>query len=372
MNIGIYGGRLFFEKKDRHKWNEHSFFQGNIGGSEAWAICFSRTLCRNGHSVTLFCDCEDDHVSLDGVRYVRLDEFKEVIGNERFDRFFISRDCELIDEGICAERTYLVLHDTTVSYVDITGYLNDGRYFGILSHSPYQMCMFADKFCTDINRFTLVPQGVDEEYYRDVRMYEKKNKMVWSSHKTRGAEFLIRKIFPLIRSEVPDFEIDVCGYVPDCTDDYFMTEGINVLGCLNKAEMARRQMESKIWIYPNTGVFGDRTVQGDTFCLTAVENSFAENALIVSGRHAFPYTLMEYCDFEEGHDLFTGTELFEVGEEYVRKERLDEYARVFAEKAVRLLKDGEYRKKHAAAAKAACRRYVWENVYKTYQRKEII
>lgn len=70
-----------------------------------------------------------------------------------------------------------------------------------------------------------------------------------------GSEiWLIENVFPEIRKQVPDFEISICGYFDDFNEPIFQQEGIKVLGNITKDELAREQMSSKIWIYPNHGI----------------------------------------------------------------------------------------------------------------------
>ena len=104
--------------------------------------------------------------------------------------------------------------------------------------------------------------------------------MVWSSHKSRGLRFFCEKIFPKIKEKINNFTLHVCSYINDNQDEYLLQDGIKVLQNVPKQQLIGLQKKSKIWIYPNIIDEGGKRPK-ETFCITAMENAAALNALII-------------------------------------------------------------------------------------------
>ena len=367
--IGIFCGELTFPKELMHHWDESNLFKGGIGGSEVWAIEIAKQFIKNGYRCIIFGDPEKCYVAESGIEYVTTDRTLSVIEATKFKYFIASRKTFILEHNINAEYIYLMLHDPFVCFTSEYEDLHMDKISKIAIQSDFQKRMIKNIYHGLTNEdFFRTFQGVDQTYYKDVDSFHKKNKMLWSSHKIRGSRFLIEKIFPLIRREIPDFEIDVCGYANDMTDEYFSKEGINVKGNVSKEELSRLQKESKIWIYPNFGLFENGRINDETFCITAVENALAKNALILADKTCFSSTL-------EGYQGFVGTELFDDDKDILDESKMDDFAKIIAKQAIRLLKDENYRNELAGNANAICSRYTWENAAKTFldefEKKEI-
>lgn len=366
--IGIFCGELSFPKELMHHWDESNLFKGGIGGSEVWVIEIAKQFIKKGYRCIVFGDPEKCYVAESGIEYVSTERTLPIIRTTKFKYFITSRKTFILENKINAEHIYLMLHDPFVLFSSGYEDLHMDKITKIAIQSDFQKRMIKDNYQGLTNEdFFRTFQGVDQSYYEDVDSFHKKNKMLWSSHKIRGSRFLIEKIFPLIKEEVPDFEIDVCGYANDMTDEYFSKEGINVKGNVSKEELSRLQKESKIWIYPNFGLFENGRINDETFCITAVENALAKNALILADKTCFSSTL-------EGYQGFVGTELFDDDKDVLDESKMDDFAKIIAAQAIRLLKDETYRKELANNANAICQRYTWENAANTFitefERKE--
>lgn len=358
--IGIYCGELYFPEELIHHWDESNLLKGGIGGSEVWAIEISKQFVKNGYRCIIFGDPDKCHIDKSGVEYITKERTTAILKATKFKYFITSRKTFILEQNIKAEHIYLMLHDPFVLFSAKYEDLHMDKIVKIAIQSDFQKRLVKDTYRGLTNEdFFRTFQGVDESYYKDVDSFNKRNKMLWSSHKIRGSKFLIEKIFPLIKKEIPDFEIDVCGYANDMTDEYFLQEGINVKGNVSKEELTRLQKESKIWIYPNFGLFENGRINDETFCITAVENALAKNALILANKTCFSSTL-------EGYHGFIGTELFEEDEDVLNSDRMNDFAKIIAEQAIKLLKDENYRKQLANNANEICRKYTWENAAKTF------
>lgn len=354
--IGIFCGKLYVTDDLMHKWDENALNEG-VGGSETWAISTASELSRMGFHVILFADCEH-HFSSDGVEYYSYEDFLSVCNRVKYDYFIVSRFASIISTAINCENIYIIAHDNFILEAYNLKELKLHLVSKIISLSDFQEEQLMREY-PGLTRdyFIRSAVGIDWSLYSDVDKYQKKNKMVWSSDKSRGAGYLIKKIFPIIKKEIPDFEIDVCSYANNCTDNYFKTEGINLRGKLSKKDLANLQKESKIWVYPNHGHFEDGTKLGETFCITAVENAAAKNAIVCAEKHAFTNTLA-------GYDGFVGTECFDGDKWLMDETRLDEFAEKLAKQAIKILKDENERIRLAEQAYNICKKYTWNNITK--------
>lgn len=368
--IGIHAGFLYYPIEYMHQWDETNLENGGIGGSEIWAIELSNKLQERGYQVIVFADCKEMHFAKTGVMYVPCDYLYEGnFKNMHFDYFITSRDVYFLENDINCDHLYIMFHDTKVP-VRLVFYENDWLQYDenynkiirnkiekVFYQSDFQKKELIKNYGFSEDVFVRTSQALDTKLYENVDVEKKQNRMVWSTHKKRGAKLLIEKILPLIRKEVPDFEIDVCGYVNDMVDDYFKAEGVVVHGNVPKEKLIELQKNAKIWIYPNTGLLEDGSLNDETFCITAIENGLAENVLILAEKTCFKTTL-------EGYTNFVGTELFDENKNVLNEDLIDEFCKKLAENAIKMLKNEEYLRRNYIChlAKNICRMYTWDNV----------
>lgn len=357
-SICLYGGYIYYPKEYLVKFDENSIINGSIGGAESWLIYSADMFAKAGFTVTVVCDCEKYHFSETGVEYVPVKDsfnilkdrhFRYLISNREFSgMFYYKSDLKLI-----------MLHNMDFDLFDEEdkSIFNEDSYFSICYLSEYQKKQIINKHgLKQTHKLYKVIQGIDWSLYG--YKVQKKNKMVWSSNKRRGLKYFIENVFPLIKREIPDFELDVCTYLDEFNGEYEGIDGVNMLGTLNKRELALKQCESKIWVYPNTGKLDNGDLFGETFCLSAVENAAAGNAIIVANKHGFSDTL---C----GYEGFVGDECFDDDLDFIANdEKLTDFANILAERAIMLLRDEEYRKHLANNARDICSQYTFENAIK--------
>ena len=357
--IAIFAGGLYFPPDMIHTWDERNLETGGIGGSEVWAIMLASQFQKDGNKATIFCDCDNWHFAPDGVEYIPYRNIQSVCAYADYDLLIVSRYANVLLNNIKAKRIVMMAHDCV--YVDCPSYSEDG-----LGKSDAYM------FQSDFQKEQLLisyPQLKDKTWFRtsqcvDVTRYEgtpkKKNKMLWSTHKRRGSKFLIERVLPLIRKEVPDFEIEVSGYIEDTTDTYFQNPGVKVIGCLSREELIKHQMDSKIWMYPNWGMYDDGSIIEETFCITAIENALAKNAVIVADKTCFSSTL-------RGYKGFVGDNCFKEGQFVIdNEEDKNKFAQELADAAIKRLKNEKYRKELANSAYDIAKEYTVENMAKSF------
>ena len=356
--IGIYAGPYPYGGK----WDEKSGINGTVGGSEVWVIEIAEAFQKKGYHVIVFGDPETYHFSFPrGVEYVPFKMLEFRTAYQHFDYFIINRKYANLIDNIECPKFYIMAHDCALLNVPPKTKLNLPLNYKIAYQSEFQKDMLKKVYQIPDDKFFYVRNGINQSHYLNDEKIEKKNKMVWSSQKTRGSKLIIEKILPLIRKEIPDFEIDVCGYLNNLSDDYFKAEGVNLIGRVSKEELAKRQRESKIWIYPNHGKFEDGRFNDETFCLTAVENGLSRNAIICADKGCFSTTL-------KGYKGFIGTELFD--DKYILPEdKMDKFCDKITKQAIKILKDDKYRTKLADNAFDIVKKYTFEKAVEDWERE---
>ena len=354
--IGIFIGPHFYGKC----WDEKNKETRGIGGSELWAIELADEFARSGDKVYIFGVPEYEHECSNGVVYKRYENFFSTIENIKFDRIIMSRRVDAIYDTIPCDNIYLMCHDCVIVSAINKDSLRLSKINKIFQQSTYQKEILKSRYGLNDSVFARTYQGIDVESYLHVDDSKKKNKTLLSQGKVRGIEWVIKNVFPLIKAEVPDFEIDLCGYASDYEEDIYKQEGINILGSLTKDELIARQKESKIWIYPNYGIESTGEQCGETFSITTIENAMARCACILGDWGPWHTTL-------EGYKYFVGNDLYENILTPMKQENWGKFAREIADMAIKCLKDEEYRLKLVEDSYNIAKKYTWKFVADSFR-----
>ncbi len=197
--------------------------------------------------------------------------------------------------------------------------------------------------------------------YRNVDFCDKRNMMVWSMALNRGMTFFGKYVLPKILKDVPDFELNICSYNLDIKG--ILPEGPNVhfLGTLTRPELAELQKQAKIWVLPNYGYNDFGKPLHESFCMSAVENALAGNAIVCFNKDGLTTTL-------EGYKGIINADWFD-DEPESREISEDEYERLatqLANKAIWFLKDEKARIDFGQEAMYLCKKYTWKNSAMTW------
>ena len=344
-------------QSEKYIWDENSEMNGIVGGSEIWAINIANEFANKGYDVYLFGNPESNHTTQNGVRYIKSSEFQQYNNDVDFDYLIFSRSMKEINENIRCKNIYLMLHDTSI--LDYNP--NNFKYIKkIACKSEYQKNAIINKYRIDKNMFFNTFEALHQEWYDGKNDCEKKNKMLFSQGYGRGSRWFVEYVFPLIKEEVPDFEVCFCSYNSEYKDLAFNKEGIKNLYFLPKESLIKEQCESKIWIYPNHGYdtgFGDNV---ETFSITTIENAYAKCACILGDWGCFSSTL-------EGYSGFVGNGLYENKFEAMPFDNLENFARQLADDAIKCLKDEEYRKSKVESSYNIAKKYTWKAAAETFE-----
>ena len=359
LKIGIYIGL------DMNKiWDENNYLSGGIGGSEVWAIRTSDELAKMGHDVYLFAFPEKPHISNTGVKYFQRRDFYFYSTHTDFDAIIISRCLPVMIEKIRCNNIFIMAHDLELYNADLAiDLIKTGKIKKIFCLSEFhkQSLINRHPFLNE-NIFSYTRNGIDTWLYDKFDGVEKKNKMLCSSGPYRQGIWIARNIFPLIKKEVPDFEMNLCHYYDSFDNEVFKQEGINIIAQpgspISKEDLVREQCESKIWVYSNNMIWDLGYATGyfnETFCITALEDAYAKCAIIAGKRSPFTETLSGYSHFV-GENLYPNS-LFEM----MPSENCEEFARMLANEAIRCLKDENYRLELVKESYEIAKNSTWEN-----------
>ena len=342
-------------------WDESNYATGkNVGGSEVWAIRLSQELSKLGYVVFIFANPETFHVDKYGVFWCKADTFKSMAKMIHFDHLISSRRVDELDDTFSVGDISLMLHEnylirhTSTSFQSLIPKINN-----IFFQADSQRMLFEKKYSIPEEKIRTTFEGVDAELYKDADKVQKKNKMLWSMSVNKGADLMAKKIFPLIKAEVPDFEIVMCHYHDKFEDPIFKRDGIIIKNNLDRTGFIKEQMESKVFIYPNWGRFSDGNYNYETFSITTVENVMAMAAPVVGDFGCWHSTL-------RGYTGFVGNGLFKDIVTPLTESDRDKFCEELAKEAIRLLKDEDYRMKRVGEAMRVCKGYTWPAVAKTY------
>lgn len=323
--IGIYdcGVRVPFD-----------FNSVTMGGSETWLREIAIQFAMLNWHVVLFVNVQQPQI-MGNIELVPCSLMPYRCSYQHFDKFIFSRGLENTQVVDCDD-TALMLHDTELARI---GSKQDIIYAQKLS-KIYALSEYgkncARKFMSEelISKVSLTYNGIDYALYKN--KVAKTNSMVWSSCKERGFDFYVKYVLPHIIKEVNDFTTYVCSYnnYADLNNDAL---NIKFLGKLNKQELADKQLQAKIWCYPNLGhVINANGIDvdfGETFCISAVENMAADNIIIAGDMGGLQTTLSDYPLI--GKHFYNSNN-------HITEDKYKEYGKYLAEYCIKALK-GEWK-----------------------------
>ena len=357
--IGIYCGDFTYNGS---QWNSATVRANGAGGSEIWAVELASAFYKLGFHVIVFCNCPEWWFDPEGVEYVPYWMFDHRKQYQHFDYFISSRRAEEITPDFECPNIYLMSHEIGIfnkcwgNFETFEGLKMDKvKKIGVLSewHKKATLKMYPQ---LREEQLFITKNGIDESLYENVKYDKKRNMMVWSTALNRGMTFFGKYVLPKILKDVPDFELNICSYNLDIKG--ILPEGPNVhfLGTLTRPELAELQKQAKIWILPNYGYNDFGKPLHESFCMSAVENALAGNAIVCFNKDGLTTTLGGYSGIINADWFDDEPESREISEEEYEK-----LAGELASRAVAYLQNEPLREIMAEEAKRICTKYTWKN-----------
>lgn len=364
--IGIYCGD--FSYKNGEHWDSYVIRSQGAGGSETWAVEIASAFQKKGFHVIVFGNPDFWKFDDEGVEYVPYYLFKSRCQYQHFDYFISSRRTDEITPYLECPNIYLMSHEIGIfhkywgNFVDFRGLkMEKVKKIAVLSewHKNATKSLYPELL--DEQLF-LTFNGIKQEPYQNIDHSKKRNMMVWSTCLNRGITFFGQRVLPKIIQAVPDFELNICSYNVDIKGTLPEGDNVHFLGTLNKDQLADLQKQAKIWILPNYGLNDFGQPLHESFCLTAVENAMAENAIICLNKDGLTTTL-------EGYSGILNADFFDETSQNISDEDYEKVANLIAEQAISILNNNNYRISLSKEAKEICKKYTWENSAKTWMKE---
>ena len=346
--IGIYCGG----GSSLQTWDDEVVREKGAGGSETWAVEIASEFQRRGFHVIVFGYPAYWRFAADGVEYVPISNFNWRCEYQHFDYFIFSRTVPKDNSQLNCPNIYVAVHDPCI--FDMTSESFSFKKIGYLSQWQKEQIQQTTGIFNDMFYFK-VRNGVDMSLYSGADFSKKEDAMVWSTVPERGFGFFMQNIFPAIKRAVPTFQVYCCSYTNGGFDKYKGIDGVKFLPLLGKKDLADIQKRCKIWVYPNIGPLEMEDVDipiHETFCLSAVENAIAKNAIITTWNTGLKDTLY-------GYDYLFGKGEIECGN--YTQEVIENSVSFFVNMAIKALTNDTYRKEMVLQSEAICKKYTWKN-----------
>ena len=362
--IGIYCGNFTYNGQ---YWDSDIVRSGGAGGSEIWAVELASEFNKFGFHVIVFCCCEYWHFDGEGVEYVPYQLFDSSKQYQHFDYIISSRRAEEITPELECPNIYLMSHEIGIFH-DYWG--NFETFEGLKMDKVKKIAVLSEwhkkatlKLYPQLreDQLFITQNGIDMSLYEDVDFDKKRNMMVWSTALNRGMTFFGKYVLPKILEAVPDFELNICSYNLDIKG--VLPEGPNVhfLGTLSRPELAELQKQAKIWILPNYGYNDFGKPLHESFCMSAVENALAGNAIVCFNKDGITTTL-------EGYGKIINADWFDDEPESreISEEEYERLATQLADLAIWFLTKEWFSRDWGEGAMRRCKKYTWKNAAKTW------
>lgn len=249
-----------------------SLEERGLGGSESAFIYLTREIAKRGMKVLAFCNC--DRLGLyDNVEYLpvedfaffhQLNQFQKIVGLRNPDAF-------LADLNPRA-RHFFWLQDAATTQLyrdfDLSSYRIDEVFVLSQSHKKSWQSHFglADE------KFFVTRNGYDPRLF--FPRPERRQQLIYMSRPERGLKEAVA-VFQQVKKQFPELKLLLCTYSHKSNlledpliqevESLFGLEGVEFLGSLPKAQLARHLQESLLLLHPNVLSYVE------TSCIAAIE-----------------------------------------------------------------------------------------------------
>jgi len=327
-----------------------------LGGSETALYHLTRGLAACGATITVINRCGADEGIYEGVHYMDFQRggWRQRIQEDPPDVLIVFRQITDVLRPLPGRIRVLWAHDHLGAYPErggISGALIAGgwRRIGrplflpridlVAAVSHWLAQAFHDYLGIPWERILVTRNGLELSHFR--HLHEERNpfRLIYTSVPERGLDLLLQKIFPAIRSRVPQAELHVFSYRNLERYQRKRWDGVVIRGGLPQHLLARELARSALFVYP--------TDFPETSCIAALEAQAAGTPVVTSKRYALRETVL---DGQTGI-LIEG----KVGSE--------EYVRAFVEAVVGLLEDPARRERMGRQARERLmERYGWDRI----------
>lgn len=349
VDISVYGKTIaIYHNSEYLKIRGNRAEDGKLafGATEAWVYGISEELSKWCFDVTVFTDA-----FAEGPHFAKYMERSSEDLKNYFDVLLMTTDIERSRELSFGK--FIALPTCEYFNTNFGGMVIMDK-LGTLSE--WQELRFSESYSAHSSMMFRHFLPCKYDLYENYISYEKENSMVWSSAPIRGLRFFVERVMPKIRAVFPDFKLYICGYSTDYYEKEWpkYVDGVEEMIIADRETLSELQKKSKIWVYPNIGRSETSGYFYETYCVTAVENAMAGNAIVCfGGKDGISSTLEGYSG------LIDGTKYNENDPNFFLW--YEEAANELAMQAIKILLDDAYRKALSEEARSICEKYTWEH-----------
>lgn len=298
------------------EFNINSFETG-CGGSETWAIQLSKEFARRGYHVIVICHTTWYLYMDNNLEFFPISEFESRLEYQHFDYFIFTRCIykDLYDKVLQngCNHIYLQSHDM---FVWEDALYNKKYDYDNNNYDAMKFVALTDFHRDELIRYNHIPStkievignGLDSEIFSNVdnEEIEKDNEILWTSAFGRGGNILVDYIMPIVKKEIPDFKVNICGYGDNVPEEIKNNPSVNFLGTLTKEEYYREFKKHKVWFLPCVVVedFGICAAEA-VMCGAHVVSSYLHGMQDVLGPYTafatnYKFNIVESSDYHYG------------------------------------------------------------------------
>ena len=284
-------------------------FETGCGGSETWVLQLSKEFIKRNYHVIIICHAPWYLYENDNLEFFPISQFFSRINYQHFDYFIFTR-CIYDDiyfkliENNC-KNIYLQSHDMFVwkdnlyenKYdYNLNNYTYIKKFVALTKFHKWELMTYNN---IPKDKIEIIGNGLDSTTFDNVdKLYiEKDNEILWTSAFGRGGDILVKHILPIVKREIPDFKINICGYSDNIPQEIKNNSDVNFLGTLTKEDYYKEFKKHKVWFLPCVVV--------EDFGICAAEAVMCGNHIVSPYLHGMEDVLSPFTPFAIKHKYKT-------------------------------------------------------------------
>jgi glycosyltransferase involved in cell wall biosynthesis len=248
-------------------WCPTNYINSGISGSEFMAMNLAKMFAIRDYKVFIVGKCENLEGVYDGVEYINISKYEDLVQKTYIDYLIISRFPENLRYYNNIENVYFWLHDILPFNPEFQTHKT--KFKKIICLSEWHKKFFIDEYKFPIEKVDIIGNAIDFTRFTPIEKIKKiPYRFIYSSSFDRGFKYLL-KMFPQIHNKFPNAEL--YAFIDEKSHNIFKKskeyidsqDFIFIKNRISQSELSIEMMKSDIWLYP--------TDFEETYCITALE-----------------------------------------------------------------------------------------------------